>query len=489
MKRGTIEERDGRFRVRISVRGKRVSGGTFDTRAEAAAMLDALRASAAEIERTTSTSPTLFSYGERWLDAREIDQRVRGIEQERSVWRTSIASHDIALFALDEIKPRDVRAWLRDTRRRSTLKTIRTKDAVESTETSKTLSRQSVIAALRLLRGVLGRAVIDELIRENPADGDFRDELPTAARDRDPWTYLTAPEISALLACERIPEAIRLMYAVAIYTGLRQGELWGLDWDDVHETGARPELHVKRSHGSATKSGKPRHVPLLPGAVAALKRLRALRTSRRGDRPVFPTRDGSRRRPGDDGGWADRHSKKTQLGHKSFAGITRKVRFHDLRHTCASHLLMGTWGRAWRLEEVRDMLGHSSIVVTQRYAHLSSESLHSAAAATVPSLPQEHLAETANRPVFMGARNTGFEPVTFGFGERGEAPVMSNTCGAVGSPGDRALSLAREVLRMAAAQSPHVLSRAIELAEAVLEHPRIDGQAGAEAVTVRRRQS
>jgi hypothetical protein len=43
---------------------------------------------------------------------------------------------------------------------------------------------------------------------------------------------------------------------------------------------------------------------------------------------------------------------------------------------------MGTWGATWRLEEVRDFLGHSSIVVTQRYAHLSPEHLHAKAAQT-----------------------------------------------------------------------------------------------------------
>jgi integrase len=53
------------------------------------------------------------------------------------------------------------------------------------------------------------------------------------------------------------------------------------------------------------------------------------------------------------------------------------VRFHDLRHTCASHLVSGTWGRAWRLEEVRDYLGHSNISVTQRYAHMSPHAMRS----------------------------------------------------------------------------------------------------------------
>lgn len=66
------------------------------------------------------------------------------------------------------------------------------------------------------------------------------------------------------------------------------------------------------------------------------------------------------------------------------AVFARHVRFHDLRHTCASHLVMGSWGRPWRLEEVRQMLGHSSITATERYAHLAPEVLWGLASETAP---------------------------------------------------------------------------------------------------------
>lgn len=61
-------------------------------------------------------------------------------------------------------------------------------------------------------------------------------------------------------------------------------------------------------------------------------------------------------------------------------GLERRVRFHDLRHTCATHLVKGTWApklleRRLRLEEVRDWLGHADIGVTQRYAYLCSDGI------------------------------------------------------------------------------------------------------------------
>lgn len=81
---------------------------------------------------------------------------------------------------------------------------------------------------------------------------------------------------------------------------------------------------------------------------------------------------------GYDAGWARA---------RRLAGITRRVRWHDLRHTCASHLVQGTWGRVWSLAEVRDVLGHSSIKQTERYAHLCPGGIHDAARATSGALP------------------------------------------------------------------------------------------------------
>ncbi len=65
------------------------------------------------------------------------------------------------------------------------------------------------------------------------------------------------------------------------------------------------------------------------------------------------------------------------------SGLTRRVRWHDLRHTCASSLVSGWWGRRWSLQEVKEMLGHTTIDVTQRYAHLAPGALEEAATATI----------------------------------------------------------------------------------------------------------
>jgi len=51
------------------------------------------------------------------------------------------------------------------------------------------------------------------------------------------------------------------------------------------------------------------------------------------------------------------------------AGIGRVVRWHDLRHTCATSLLEGWWGEAWQPDEVRQFLGHTAVAMTMRYVH------------------------------------------------------------------------------------------------------------------------
>jgi integrase len=86
---------------------------------------------------------------------------------------------------------------------------------------------------------------------------------------------------------------------------------------------------------------------------------------------VWPARDGSMHALGYDAGLALALKRR---------GITRRIRFHDLRHTCASHLLQGTWSPALissplRLEEVEAWLDHSDIAVTQRYAHLAADAI------------------------------------------------------------------------------------------------------------------
>jgi integrase len=186
--------------------------------------------------------------------------------------------------------------------------------------------------------------------------------MPRIARDAEGWDWLREAEIVKLLGCLDVSPEQRRIFAVAIFTGLRQGELWGLRWSDVDIP--RAEIRVAKSYDQPTKGGRVRRVPLLEPALEALK------AQPRRCSLVFPLPDSQMRHRGDTAGFHE----------ACVAAKVRRVRFHDLRHSCGSHLVQGTWAptyidRALRLEEVRMWLGHRSIRTTERYAHHAPDSL------------------------------------------------------------------------------------------------------------------
>ena len=147
--------------------------------------------------------------------------------------------------------------------------------------------------------------------------------------------------------CSYLGNFIRL----ALYTGCRKNELLMLEWSRVFERGC---VSLGARH---TKSARRRLVPLNEGAL--------LRDQRGWSDRVFP-----------ESPWvfsANRGRRLTIL-RKGFDAACRRaaiddLRIHDLRHAFASWLVMDGVSPY----VVRDLLGHSSIAVTERYAHLSSD--------------------------------------------------------------------------------------------------------------------
>jgi integrase len=160
--------------------------------------------------------------------------------------------------------------------------------------------------------------------------------------------FLTDAERPRLLtACQA--SSNRHLYPLvilALSTGARKGELVTLTWPQVDLGRALVTLHE-------TKNGEPRSIPLTGPAVDVIRahakvvRLTPL---------VFPRQDG--RRPVD-----IRYAWYQALRQ---AGIDQ-FRFHDLRHSAASYLAMN----GASLVEIADVLGHKTLAMVQRYAHLS----------------------------------------------------------------------------------------------------------------------
>lgn len=383
---GTIERRGDKFRARLRIAGKRRDLGTYTDEDIAKGVLQAALDAIEARQLSPASSVTLRAYGTGWITEREEAGLLRSSDNEWSRWRAHIESAPFIDDPIDRIERRAVRRHLLSLLGKRV--SVHVGNGVTRAGARK-LDRSTVAQVLSTLRNCFAAALDDELIDVNPAAGI---KLPKALRTRDPWTFLTLPEIDQLLSCAAIPEPIRLLYAAAIYTGLRKGELWGLRWGDVYLT-EQPHLMVRRSHKSAPKNGKPGMTPLIPRALEVFDRLRVLAGGDPGpDALVFPAADGCQRTRGDDARWRSRMLSRVDAsgerirtmlpGYAERAGIARHVRFHDLRHTCASHLISGSWGKFWPIEQVSAFLRHSNPSQTARYAHLAPGAIHAAAAAT-----------------------------------------------------------------------------------------------------------
>lgn len=398
---GSVEPaRNGKWRARVRVPG--VAGkptlGTYDTREDANAALDAYFLDRAERDGQSAGKVTLRTIGVRYFTSREL-AGLRGVDIERDRWNAHILTSHIADWPLDEIGPRDMRTF-RDR--------LQAKNATKSAPGGKRVSarrkvsRSTVKNTLNVLRKAFDWAVEENLIEMNPAHGV---KLKRDLRTDDPWTYLTPDEQQRLVTCEGIPLPERLIVQFAIGTGMRKGELWCLKRADVHERVADPKTFVRYgSPGKPPKSGKTRWVPMTALALDAARRWLALLPKYAKRNPLglmFPTRRGHRRyKRIFRAELFDEAGKRTSAGMLwedmiKAAGITdRPVRFHDLRHTAGSSLVAGWWGPPLTLIAVRDFLGHAQISTTERYAHLAPSALAEAVYATHSAGPR--LAHTSD---------------------------------------------------------------------------------------------
>lgn len=179
------------------------------------------------------------------------------------------------------------------------------------------------------------------------------------------YCYLrTEEEITKFLRSAKAEgEMVFVLYATAVFTGLRAGELAALRWDDVNFR--QRLITVQRSFDGPTKSADVRYVPVVDALLPILERWRLKHPGKL----VFTNHAGTMLGPCARIFQEVLHRVLRDAG---FPKVERNgklrpyIRFHDTRHTFASHWVM-RGGDIFKLQKV---LGHKSVTMTLRYAHL-----------------------------------------------------------------------------------------------------------------------
>jgi integrase len=197
----------------------------------------------------------------------------------------------------------------------------------------------------------------DAALRKALADRDqyLKDRRTNANRWRAQRRYGLLPDISG----HAYGDYLTPMVLLSLMTGIRQNELLNLRWDSVDLKGK-----VLTVVGDVAKSNQTRHVPLNREAMAVLENWK--KQIGRSEGLVFFNDDGN--------AFGDAPSSWDRV--RASAKLV-DFRWHDLRHTFASWLVMAEVD----LNTVRELLGHSDIKVTLRYAHLAPEHKAKAVAA------------------------------------------------------------------------------------------------------------
>ena len=237
-----------------------------------------------------------------------------------------------------------------------------------------------------VLHKALDQAVADGLIPRNATD-----TVKVPRINREEINPLTAEEANRLIEAAR-GDRLAVLYILAIHTGLRQGELLALKWEDLDlEEGTlrvrRTLTYVGGKHSlSEPKTKKSRRtVRLTSSSVIALRghlnrqmeEMAHLGALYRPGGLVFASEAGGIINP-------------SNLRNRSFARLLKRtglmgrgLRFHDLRHTCATLLL----SRNVNPKIVSEMLGHANIAITlDTYSHVLPDMQATAIAAMEDAL-------------------------------------------------------------------------------------------------------
>ena len=225
---------------------------------------------------------------------------------------------------LTSIKPLDIENYI----------TKRAADGVANA----TINRE-----LACLKTMFNLAIKWQYAKKNPVTGvNMLEEPPGRTR------FLTIEEAQKLIHC--CADHINPIVITALNTGMRLGEILNLTWDRVYINHViDPYIEV-----TMTKNNKKRFIHLHEEMIMLLKKLKE-------------------KNPDSQNVFLSVHGKQLKSVRKPFHTALKKAgindfRFHDLRHTFASHFIMN----GGDLLTLKEILGHSSMKMAERYSHLAA---------------------------------------------------------------------------------------------------------------------
>ena len=328
-----IDRADGaRFQVYGKQSGRKVYVGTFTSRKEAIAADEDHRAK----QRRIAAGELPANYDERRTFAKASELWIAALRTAKSrsadTYNSSLQNHMIPAFggvALTDIHKQDVIRW-RD-------------------EISTRVAAAFVNALVGTLSSAFSWFVDQRWIERNPCH-----RVKMLVRPQRVFPWLQNSEQVTRLISECTPN-IRNMVAVLVGTGMRIDEALHLQWDDIDLEHRLITVH--RGRKGMTKSGRMRRVPIFDSVLPVLREMRLQRGDNvllwPGRKPGKPLFQASVWRPF-----------KAAVER---AGLDKRMRIHDLRHSFASLFLLDG-GDIFKLSRI---LGHSSVTITEKtYAHL-----------------------------------------------------------------------------------------------------------------------
>ncbi len=350
-RQGTVYQRGPRnWGVSWRERGRRRYSGGYETRELAeqvrAKIVSDIAAGRAGLPEESKDVPILAALAEDWLDRRAKTHRAAKTDRYR--WKNHLRAH------FGQRRPGDVDVAL-------------LRSFVE-TKLSAGLSATTVGHCVRLLSSLFTDLVERELAPGNPIRALPRSVRRLYRSKHDPTSMRFLERLEDVRRVyQALPEPINVAFAVGAFGGLRTGEVLGLQWCDIDLGQRRIHARQQVQDGElvSLKDDDGRVVPVLDTLAPILAEWKE-RSGGEGQlfRPRVQGRGG---RPGSPPTFIRphtlyRHLKKVLVACK----LPCLTWYCCTRHTFASLWVLG----GGSIEKLSKIMGHSSIVVTERYAHL-----------------------------------------------------------------------------------------------------------------------